>query len=648
MMFLKTAFKENSNSLLVLLFCLIFLPSWSLSQVPEDIKYLFAFLCFPIVFLFVNRNGREAHPRPIFSKMVFFLFIVYVLYALLNWYFLSTPYYGTRSMTYQGFCFLSFALGVFVLFASDKFKFFIISIVISGTIASLYSFGEYFAYIPYYEPDKWPPRITGLFSHKNAFGIFVMNSSIWTAYTGFSIKNKKPAVLLFAALVIQISALFIADTRGGLFLSIVGFCAVLVPLLFKTGLLRSARKRFIIYGFFFLCGLFPLFVWNDYVWIRFADATIHGDALRWGLYQAEWKLFLHHPVFGCGIGNFVHDSVLFWPEKFRKMITAIFFANAESDFLETLTETGIFGFVFYLFFLFGTIVLGIRELKRTWKWETYILLILFCLMLVNGIWDTALRRLPCAIIFWAMAGYFWRGHFLTAWKQIPRKAGTISLVTALGIYCVLALFFARIIIGDYFFGQSYVSSTNLHPQSGKQIKRTLAVCPFHPDALFQAGFIAIRTQQYDFALEVADRLEKTASNYRPTNFLKACCAFGKEDLVTALSYVNEEIARSPNFLDAYELKINTLSKLGMCKEMGHLKDSLLIPLKNSWNPTIWYDTVSATAFTLQYLKETGTVRAFLGGKSLKQAYKRYTESGRIKTEKWFAQLQNISTIRCKK
>jgi|GEM_PF-2635989 Lipid A core - O-antigen ligase and related enzymes len=636
------------NSFIVSLFCLIFLPSWSQSQVPEDIKYLSAFLYFPIIFLFINGKGPEEKTGTKFSGIIFFVFIVYIAYSLLNWYFLSSPYYGTRSMTYLVFCFMSFALGAFFLSAPEKFRIFLTSLIVSGVIVSIYSFCQYFAFIPYFEPEYWPIRITGLFSNKNACGIFIMNSSIWTTYLIFSIKNKNLSVALFAALIIQVVALFIAETRGVSFLSMVGFCAVLVPLVFKAGYLKSAKVRYLLYAVFFLGMLVPLYVWNETTWIRLAGTTLHGDPARWGLYQAEWKLFLHHPVFGCGIGNFVHDVVPFWSDSFRKSVAATFFANAESDFLETLTEEGIVGFGLYIFFLFGAIVLGVRELKRAWKWESYILLVLFCLMLIDGIWDTPLRRIPCNIVFWAMAGYFWRNYFLTAWKQIPRKAGTISGIAVLGIYCVLALFFVRIIIGDYFFLQSYVSSGNLHPQSGKQIKRALAVCPFHPDALFQAGFIAIRTQQYDFAREVADRLEKTAPNYRPTSFLKACCAFGKEDYVTALSYVNEEIARNPNYWDAYDLKVKTLSMLGRCKEMGHMKDSLLIPLKNCKDRTIWYDTVSAITLKSQYLKETGKVRAFLGGNCLRQAYRRYIALCRSKAEKSFRQLQNISKIQCGK
>ena len=357
----RTLFK---NSFIASLFCLIFLPSWSQSQVTEDIKYLFAFLCFPIIFLFNNPITSEEKFKPKFSRVFFFVFIAYVAYSLLNWYFLSSPYYGTRSMMYLVFCFMSFALGAFFLSAPDKLKLFIMGLIVSGVIASIYSFCQYFAFIPWFEPNFWPIRITGLFSNKNACALFIMNSGIWTTYLIFSIKNKKLSAMLFAALIIQMVALFIAESRGVSLLSMVGFCAVFVPLAFRSGYLKSAKVRYLLYAVFSLCMLVPLFVWNETTWIRLAGTTIQGDSVRWGLYQAEWKLFLHHPVFGCGIGNFVHDAVPFWSEQFRKSAGMVFYANAENDFLETLTELGIVGLGLYLFFLFGAIVLGVRELKR--------------------------------------------------------------------------------------------------------------------------------------------------------------------------------------------------------------------------------------------------------------------------------------------
>jgi len=158
-------------------------------------------------------------------------------------------------MMYLVFCFMSFALGAFFLSAPDKLKLFIMGLIVSGVIASIYSFCQYFAFIPWFEPNFWPIRITGLFSNKNACALFIMNSGIWTTYLIFSIKNKKLSAMLFAALIIQMVALFIAESRGVSLLSMVGFCAVFVPLAFRSGYLKSAKVRYLLYAVFSLCML---------------------------------------------------------------------------------------------------------------------------------------------------------------------------------------------------------------------------------------------------------------------------------------------------------------------------------------------------------------------------------------------------------
>jgi hypothetical protein len=82
--------------------------------------------------------------------------------------------------------------------------------------------------------------------------------------------------------------------------------------------------------------------------------------------------------------------------------------------------------------------------------------------------------------------------------------------------------------------------------------------------------------------------------------------------------------------------------------MEHLKDSLLIPIKNSKNPLLWYDTISQSALHEKYLQETGKVRAFFGGDCLKRAYQRFFNSCHSRSIVWLKQLQNISKTTCDK
>jgi O-antigen ligase len=553
-------------------------------------------------------------------------------------------------MAYLWFCFLSFLLGTLLLSRPGAFVAFCTVCVATGVAASLYGVGEFLAIIPYFQPESWPPRITGLLAHKNPFAFFLMNSIIWTGV--FLIRNyqKKTGVILALALAVQLCGLFISDCRGMLALTAVGACAILLPLIYKSGLLRRKRARYSLYGAVFLCLLIPLLVWDDYFWARIARLAIFSDpnsTTRFMLYQAEWKLFLAHPLVGCGVGNFVYENIPFWPLSFRKITSAFFFPlNAESDYLETLTETGLLGFGFYCFFLFGAVFLGIRELRRTWKWETYFVLVLTILMLINGLYDTPIRRLPCAIVFWGYIGYLWRGHFAPLWREGALKKRFSMQGIALMIHCILAVFFCRILIGDYYYQQSYMTMKNPTPESGKQVKRALELCPFHPDALYQAAYIAIRTGQFDFAIRLADNLDQTAPHYRPTGFLRGLCALERKNYADALAYAVEEQVKNPNYSDIQELRIKALAGLGKCEEIARLQIPYRIHLRGEEAFRRWGDTVSSSLLKKMYLDQTGKIRAWAGGTSLKEAFRRYIAITRNNEEGRFAQDRRMTTVSC--
>jgi O-antigen ligase len=630
----------------------VFLASSSRTIEVEDPKYIFAFLCFPLLFLVAAKNEpfSPSGGKSWTAMLAPPLFFAFVAYTLGNWYFLSNPYFGVRSMAYEWFCFLSFLLGTFLLSRPGAFTAFCTVCIVTGAVASLYGAAEFLAIIPYFQPESWPPRITGLLAHKNPFAFFLMNSTIWTGVFLLRNHRKKPGVILALALAAQLCGLLISDCRGVLALFAVGSCAALLPLVLKKGLLRRKRARYFLYGAVFLCILIPLLIWNDYFWARIASLTIFSDQsadTRLALYQAEWKLFLAHPVFGCGVGNFVYENIPFLSESFRKTVSAFFFAlNAESDYLETLTETGLLGFGFYCFFLFGAVFLGIRQLRREWKWDTYIVLVLTIIMLINGLYDTPIRRLPCAIVFWGYIGYLWRGPFAPLLMKNSSKKRLSVQGIALMIHCIIAVFFFRILLGDYYYMQSFTTMKNPSPQSGKQVKRALDLCPFHPDALYQAAYIAIRTGQLDFALRLADHLDQTAPHYRPTGFIRGLCALERKHYGDALAYAAREESANPNFIDNRELKIKALAGLGKCGEVSRLQIPYRIYLRDEEAFKLWGDTITSSSLKKMYIDQTGKIRALTGGSFLREAYRRYIAINRKKGEGGFAQARRITSVTC--
>jgi tetratricopeptide (TPR) repeat protein len=269
-------------------------------------------------------------------------------------------------------------------------------------------------------------------------------------------------------------------------------------------------------------------------------------------------------------------------------------------------------------------------------------------MLINGLYDTAIRRLPCAIVFWGFAGYLWRGSFPTLHLKNAFKGHLILQSVPLLIHCIIAIFFFRILLGDYYYMKSFVTTANLSPQSGKQVKRALEICPFHPEALYQAAYIGIQTEQFDYTIRLAELLDKTAPHYRPTSFLKGLCAFGQKRYGDALNFVNEEIEKNPNYINAKELKIKTLAKLGKCKEMSLLQNDYRISLRDEDAFHRWGDTISSSTLKKMYIEQTGRFRALAGGSSLREAFRHYIEIGRNKATENFAQYRRIVTIPCER
>ena len=85
------------------------------------------------------------------------------------------------------------------------------------------------------------------------------------------------------------------------------------------------------------------------------DASV---AHRWLTYEKAWDGFREKPLFGIGLGNFSNyyndggSSGSGWQ-------------TVNNQYLETLTETGVFGFLFLFFIFGGALAMGIIALKKT-------------------------------------------------------------------------------------------------------------------------------------------------------------------------------------------------------------------------------------------------------------------------------------------
>ena len=653
MRFLQQA-RNNFPILCLCAVCAIFLPTWTLTLELEDIKYLVAFVLFPFLLIasYFWNGHTHAGARNKAGLAVGGIFLAYCGYLLCNWYFLSYPYYGTRGMVYQWFCLSSLVIGA--LFANNRgwCKAAIAGCIVCGVVSSLYAIAEYLSWIPYYSQGYWPPIINGLFAHKNPFGMFIMVSSMATAYLLYLNRSRmRNMIVLLAALLLQLVALLVSDSRGALVLTIIAFCAVFGPIAYKTGAFKNAAMRFVFYGGMLVCLCIPIFMWSETFWVRAASSIVQGnisESNRAELYKAEKEMIGRNPVFGFGVGNFINDNVGFWSKQFKHRAYLFQFArNAENDYLETLIETGVVGLCFYLFFICGALLLAIRQLRKKWDWIQYILLIFFSLMLINGMYDVSLRRLPHAIIFFSIVGYFWRDSF-NDFFQIIRSSRRTWCLAGIGIsvHCLLAFFFLRICLADYFYLNAVALEHKQKKYAGIEIKKALDICPAHPDALYKAASLAVLGGQYDYAFHALNRIDSTSPNIRPTDYLRALALCRQYKCEQALPYLDAEIEKTPKFIEPYKLKIQALSFLHRCGEMKKFQARTCSPLRDQKDFFAYYDTVSAATIQREFLLSTGKIRAFFGGAPLYNAYLYYRDFMFEKYCKDCSRLQSISEIAC--
>jgi tetratricopeptide (TPR) repeat protein len=320
--------------------------------------------------------------------------------------------------------------------------------------------------------------------------------------------------------------------------------------------------------------------------------------------------------------------------------------NAESDYLESLCETGLVGFLFYGFFLVGALVLGVRQLRKRWNHERYLLVVLFAALLVNGLYDTSLRRLPLGILLWSTAGYLWAEALLPNLAGSPPRGWGPIKAGVLGIHCIIGILFFKILAGDLFFQKSLSPQVGQEPSPQAFLASSIRFCPEHPKALFRLAFSAMQNRKDSLALIVADRVDAIAPDLHPTDYVRAQVHFNQGRLDSALFYVNRQIGSVPRYRDSYELKTRILSKLGRCEEMRHCRDGFTAEISIYKQDLMFFDTVSSVKMRKDYMESVGGFRAFIGGDNLKNAYRRILLADIIEKKRVIARLEEIRAIDC--
>jgi O-antigen ligase len=193
----------------------------------------------------------------------------------------------------------------------------------------------------------------------NEFAIAILPFIALTFYTSTTESSKLLKLILIGIMIVIFLALITTVSRGG----IVGLGGMLLVAILKS------RKKFI--AIIVVCILTVIFINTMPQNLRdrfgktqvsekafgIGDGDIDSTTRRYYLAQAGWRIFLTHPLFGIGIGNYFYENRNYAP---------VSPGRAHNTYLEIMAELGIIGILLF----FGIIFFTLRGLNKIIRSKT--------------------------------------------------------------------------------------------------------------------------------------------------------------------------------------------------------------------------------------------------------------------------------------
>ena len=203
-------------------------------------------------------------------------------------------------------------------------------------------------------------RPTGTLNHPNWLSLFLVTLLPLTLYTISSPDFKKFKYVCLIVLVCQLIAIILTHDRMG-FLGIVFVFGL--ALWFRLILVTPLLIVSICLALF----IAPFFVPATYLERVFSIENYKKSSSissRWGLLKAGLGMFMDHPLTGVGAGSFGATLMKEYPESEAARTVYYLRESSESTitdhsqaahnmYVEVASETGIFGLIVYMIFIFG-------------------------------------------------------------------------------------------------------------------------------------------------------------------------------------------------------------------------------------------------------------------------------------------------------
>ncbi len=345
---------------------IVILLSVSSSVFELDQKILFAtlsFILFVFVFIYLFRTKTKLEFTLSETLLIVTLFILPIF-----------SYY--KFVTFTEVCIIFsgviFYFTVSRLFSSNEKRLFLNFIVILGIFHSLIGFFEYFmcavfpkSVIAYYFVKKAfinGTRISSFFRYPNTFAGFLLVPFFVSMYILHGVDGKRKKFFLYIASAFILFVIYLASSRGS-------YIVLLISLFFIFIFSKQSRKALLFeYGTVFLLSavfyminykLFEPSIYTNYERVKTLLKFFGGESNqslydRIVLAKDSMNIFIHHPLFGTGLGTF-KDAML----KYR--VNLFFAREPHSILFKIIAESGIIGLVSLLGFFFQKIRDGIRK-----------------------------------------------------------------------------------------------------------------------------------------------------------------------------------------------------------------------------------------------------------------------------------------------
>lgn len=629
----------------------LYLPISRLTHEPGDPKRIVALILFPIAVLLGSRSvslrekAKTVQRTSIVGPTLLFAFMVYVL---ISWYVLGYPYYGTRGLVHYWLCGAALLAGAMFISRPHIKSLFPWAAAALGTLSTLFVFTEYAALTPAHGKNGW---VSGLTGNANIYGFVAITGILWCAYLISCSRSGKARLAAAGMGLFQFEGLIISQSRGSLLIVLPGLAALAILPAIKRRWYQQQAVR--ITGYFVVLLLGLSLAGNEGTLNRFAalwEKTVSATtaenpfAFRGALYKAQLRAFKESPLWGGGVGNFVHFTVKHWPALLRQEESPYYFARSgHNDYLEALSELGSVGFLLYVSLIVGAIARGSLRLRRRFDPLTFAFLAQLILMCLHSAYSISGRHPPSSFLLWSTAGCLWGEDYSETWSSLAHAPRRCLGAVSLGVHFLVLGLFVQILLSDYYYLRS-LQQEKSRPE-GALLTKALSINPNHPDALFRMAYVSVKAQKQDYALELAKHLENVAPDFRPTRFVEGYVAFQRKDYERALSMAKETLRRS-KYLDARHLQMVSLSKLERCEEADRIRDSLRVESRQLQQSLLRSKEQTREEFLAAYRRNVGPIRRLVGGSALLDRHKKLARGRILERASRYEQLRRILAIPC--